>query len=124
MNQSALISTGFPIRGVTTQSPIFALYAVAAGAFPAVIIFTHTFIFGFLARNDPSNRATAATPVMAMSGSAIGPILGGIVAQNFGYSSIGWTVAVVAAVGVMCFWEAQRSVPRVVPPPARLIEGA
>jgi len=103
------------VLGLTlTQSPVFALYAIAAGAFPAVIIFTHTFIFGFLARNDPSNRATAATPVMAMSGSAIGPIVGGAVAQNFGYANIGWTVAVVATVGVICFWQAQRSAPRAV----------
>jgi predicted MFS family arabinose efflux permease len=96
------------ILGLTlTQSPAFALYAVAAGAFPAVIIFTHTFIFGFLARHDPSTRAVAATPVMAMTGSAIGPIVGGAVAQHFGYTSIGWAVAVIATVGFTCFWQAQ-----------------
>ena len=104
------------VLGLTlTQSPIFALYAVAAAAFPAVLIFTHTFIFGFLARNDPSTRATAATPVMAMSGSAIGPIVGGAVAQNFGYANIGWTVALVASIGVVCFWQARRSAPHAMP---------
>jgi len=36
------------------------------------------------------------------------------VAQNFGYANIGWTVAVVATVGVICFWQAQRSAPRAV----------
>jgi fucose permease len=104
------------VLGLTlTQSPIFAFYAVAAAAFPAVLIFTHTFIFGFLARNDPSTRATAATPVMAMSGSAIGPIVGGAVAQNFGYANIGWTVAVIASIGVVCFWQARRGAPLAVP---------
>lgn len=107
------------VLGLTlTQSPIFALYAVAAAAFPAVLIFTHTFIFGFLARNDPSMRAPAATPVMAMSGSAIGPILGGVVAQNFGYATIGWTVAVFASIGVACFWQARRGAPHAAVPVA------
>ena len=114
----AVMMAGPVLQGVLgltlTQSPIFALYAVAAAAFPAVLIFTHTFIFGFLARNDPSTRATAATPVMAMSGSAIGPLVGGAVAQNFGYANIGWTVAVIASVGVICFWQAQRDAPRTV----------
>jgi len=104
------------VLGLTlTQSPLFALYAVAAAAFPAVLIFTHTFIFGFLSRNDPSTRAPAATPVMAMSGSAIGPILGGAVAQNFGYANIGWTVAAIASIGVVCFWQARRGAPHSVP---------
>ena len=100
---------------VLTQSPTFALFALAASAFPAVLIFTHTFVFGFLARNDPSTRAVAATSVVAMTGSAIGPSLGGLVAHNLGYASIGWSVAVVASVGVFCFWQAQRGAPRTIP---------
>jgi len=116
---TAVMITGPALQGILgltlTQSPVFALYAFAAGAFPAVIIFTHTFVFGFLARNDPSTRAVAATPVMAMSGSAIGPILGGVVAHNLGYASIGWTVAVIASVGILCFWQAQRGAPRSAP---------
>jgi predicted MFS family arabinose efflux permease len=114
-----VMMSGPALQGVLaltlTQSPMFALYAVAAGAFPAVIIFTHTFVFGFLARNDPSTRAAAATPVMAMSGSAIGPIVGGAVAHNFGYADIGWTVALIASVGVVCFWQAQRGASATVP---------
>jgi predicted MFS family arabinose efflux permease len=72
------------------------------------MIFTHTFVFAFLARNDPSTRAVAATPVMAMTGSAIGPILGGAVARHFGYESIGWTIVVAATVSFVCFWQAGR----------------
>jgi predicted MFS family arabinose efflux permease len=116
---TAVMISGPALQGILgltlTQSPMFALYAVAASAFPAVMIFTHTFIFGFLARNDRSTRAVAATPVMAMSGSAIGPLVGGVVAHNLGYASIGWTVAVIASVGIICFWQAQRGAPRAVP---------
>lgn len=119
VSATAVMMAGPALQGILgltlTQSPTFALYAVAAGAFPAVMIFTHTFIFGFLARNDPSTRAVAATPVMAMSGSAIGPIVGGVVAHNLGYPSIGWAVAVIASVGVLCFWNARRGAPRTVP---------
>jgi hypothetical protein len=48
---------------------------VAASVFAAVMIFTHTFAFGLLARLDLSGRAMAATPAMLMIGAAIGPIL-------------------------------------------------
>ncbi|RKR45155.1 MFS transporter [Paraburkholderia sp. BL17N1] len=91
-----------------TRSTYFAPYAVAGVIFPTVIIFTHTFVFAFLARNDPSTRAVAATPVMAMTGSAIGPILGGAVARHFGYESIGWAILVAATISVVCFWQAGR----------------
>lgn len=93
---------------VITQSTAFAPYAVAASIYISALIFTHTFIFGFLARNDRSTRAVAATPVMAMTGSALGPIIGGVVAQNLGYASIGWAIAVAAIIGMLCFWNAER----------------
>jgi predicted MFS family arabinose efflux permease len=97
-----------------TQSAQFGTYAFAAAIFPAVMIFTHTFVFAFLARNDTSTRAVAATPVMAMTGSAIGPMLGGVIAHNLGYTNIGWAVAAVATVGVICFWQAERGTDRAV----------
>jgi predicted MFS family arabinose efflux permease len=91
-----------------TQSMVFGAYAFAGVIFPAVIIFTHTFVFAFLARHDPSTRAVAATPVMAMTGSAIGPLLGGAVAHHFGYESLGWTIVVAATLSAGCFWQAGR----------------
>jgi len=119
VSPGAVMISGPVLQGILglalTQSPLFGLYALAAGIFPAVIIFTHTFVFAFLARKDPSTRAVAATPVMAMTGSAIGPIVGGAVAHNLGYASIGWTVAVVASIGVFCFWQAHRGAPRTIP---------
>jgi predicted MFS family arabinose efflux permease len=91
-----------------TQSMVFGAYAFAGVIFPAVIIFTHTFVFAFLARHDPSTRAVAATPVMAMTGSAIGPLLGGAVAHHFGYESLGWTIVAAATLSAGCFWQAGR----------------
>lgn len=101
-----------------THSALFSPYAFAGVIFPMVIIFTHTFIFAFLARNDPSTRAVAATPVMAMTGSAIGPILGGAVASHFGYESIGWTIVVAAAASAVCFWQAGRRTETILGPAA------
>lgn len=101
-----------------THSTVFGPYAFAGVIFPTVMIFTHTFVFAFLARNDPSSRAVAATPVMAMTGSAIGPILGGVVARHFGYESIGWTILVAAMVSVVCFWQAGRRTQSVLLPAA------
>lgn len=97
------------LLGLTlTQTSQFNSYAIAAAVFPAVMIFTHTFVFAFLAHNDASTRAVAATPVITMTGSAIGPMLGGAVAHHLGYTSIGWAVAAVATIGVFCFWLAAR----------------
>ena len=108
---SAVMLAGPALHGalgfVLTQSTQFMPYAIAACLFPAVMIFTHTFIFAFLARHDPSTRAVAATPIMLMTGSALGPIVGGVVAQHFGYGRIGWAVALIACGAVWCLWKAQ-----------------
>lgn len=86
-----------------TQTTLYTVYTVGACLFPVVMTFTHTFIFGYLARLDPSGRAVGATPVMLMTGSAIGPFLGGAVAQRFGYESLGWIVVALAVVSVGFF---------------------
>lgn len=78
-------------------------YAVAASLFVSVMIFTHTFAFGLLARLDSSGRAMAATPAMVMIGAAIGPILGGTLVKAFGYGSLGMAALVIAIVAVFCF---------------------
>lgn len=85
------------------QSTVFMPYAAAASVFAAVMIFTHTFAFGLLARLEPSGRALAATPAMMMTGAAIGPILGGTLVKVFGYGSLALAAAVIAAVAVFCF---------------------
>ncbi len=81
----------------------FAPYAAAASVFAAVMIFTHTFAFGLLARLDTSGRAMAATPAMLMIGAAVGPILGGTLVKSLGYGSLGGAALVIAAVAAACF---------------------
>lgn len=84
-------------------SPQFAPYAFGAAFLAAVMIFTHTFAFGLLARLDQSGRALAATPAMLMVGSAIGPVLGGTLVKNFGYEAVALCAACLAVVAVYCF---------------------
>jgi predicted MFS family arabinose efflux permease len=88
---------------VIMNSPSFAPYAAAASVFAAVMIFSHTFGFGLLARLEPSGRAMAATPAMMMIGAAIGPIVGGTLVKAFGYGSLGLMAGGVAVVAVLCF---------------------
>ncbi len=88
---------------VIMLSTLFAPYAAATSVFAAVIIFTHTFAFGLIARLEPTGRALAATPAMIMTGAAIGPILGGTLVKAFGYGSLAVAAAVIAAVSVLCF---------------------
>lgn len=85
------------------NASVFAPYAVAASLFAAVMIFTHTFAFGLLARLDTSGRAMAATPAMVMIGAAIGPILGGTLVKTSGYGSLGVAALFIAALAVFCF---------------------
>jgi predicted MFS family arabinose efflux permease len=81
----------------------FFAYAAPAVFFAAVMIFTHTFAFGLLARLDPTARALAGTPAMLMIGAAIGPILGGVFVQGFGYGSLGAAAVIIAAVAIFLF---------------------
>ncbi|WP_186144450.1 MFS transporter [Burkholderia gladioli] len=87
---------------VITQSTTFAPYAAATAVFAAVMIFTHTFAFGMLARIDRTGRAVAATPAMLMTGAAVGPLLGGTLVKLAGYGSLGGAALVMAAAAVFC----------------------
>ena len=66
-------------------------------------IFNHTFMFGTIAKLDPSGRAASSTPAMLTLGAAIGPALGGAVAQFAGFAAIGWVSAVILIVSAVCF---------------------
>lgn len=91
-----------------TSATNFPLFAVPSLFFSAVMIFSHTFLFGFLAQLDPSGRANAATPAMTMSGSAIAPLLGGILSDVLGYYTIGIFAALAACITVSLFLTAMR----------------
>ena len=86
-----------------TLSAGFGPYAAGAAVFVAVMLFTHTFAFGQLARLDVSGRAVAATPAMIMIGSAIGPILGGTLVKGMGYSGLGLAALVIDGLAVWAF---------------------
>ena len=81
----------------------FPFYAAATAPFVAVIIFSHTFAFGLLARLEPTGRALAATPAMLMIGAAVGPVLGGTLVKFHGYGAIGVAAIVFAACACWCF---------------------
>jgi predicted MFS family arabinose efflux permease len=84
-------------------SPLFGPYAFGAAFLAAVMIFTHTFAFGLLARLDDSGRALTGTPAMLMAGAAIGPFLGGTLVKGFGYEALALAAACLAVVAVLCF---------------------
>jgi predicted MFS family arabinose efflux permease len=84
-------------------SPLFGPYAVGAAFLAAVMIFTHTFAFGLLARLDESGRALTGTPAMLMVGAAIGPFLGGTLVKSFGYEALAVAAACLAVIAVICF---------------------
>lgn len=91
------------------NSTVFGPYAAAAAVFAAVIIFTHTFAFGVLARLDPTGRALAATPAMLMFGAAIGPILGGTLVKVLGYGSLGVAALVIDGLAMLAFARIHRT---------------
>ena len=73
--------------GVTTAT-VMPIWGPSAAFFLTTQIFTHTFVFGLLSRLY-RGRATAATPLMALIGAALGPLVGGLLAQNFGFEALG-----------------------------------
>lgn len=101
--QALLVATIF-----TTSS--FLPYAIPGALFVAVMLFTHVFGFGLLARLDTTGRALAATPAMMMTGAAIGPVLGGTLIKAAGYPAIGVAALVIGTIALVCFAQLQGSV--------------
>ena len=88
----------------------FAPYAVATCLYTFMVIFTHAFLFGLLARLDPSGRAVAATPAMMMVGSCIGPGLAGALVHGIGYPAVGVAACLVALIAVAAMMLVRRRV--------------
>ncbi len=84
-----------------THASAYMGFAASTALYVFMVIFTHTFLFGLLARLDPSGRAGAATPAMMMLGSCIGPVMGGAIVQAVGFAGLGWAACVVALVAVV-----------------------
>ncbi len=87
----------------------FGAYAAGALLLAGVMIFTHTFAFGTLAKLDPTSRALAGTPAMLMVGAAIGPFLGGALAQGIGYPALGAAAVVLDFCAVVLFARLHRA---------------
>ena len=88
---------------VISNTSSFAPYALAVSLWVFAMIFTHTFLFGFLAKLDTSGRAVAYTPAMLMAGSAVGPLLGGALIVRFGFGAIGVAAVIIGALSLLFF---------------------
>ena len=71
------------------------VYSIAMGIDMIAVYFLQPYFFGYAAAADPSGRAPATLGAAFFFSIAIGPYLGGILFERFGYSVIGW-VAIVA----------------------------
>lgn len=78
-------------------------YVVLVALLLAAVMVTHVFLFGLLARLDPTGRAVAATPAMLMIGAAVGPFAGGTVVKLAGYGALGVFVACIGAAAALLF---------------------
>jgi len=112
LNAMSVAMIGPVLQGVFAlaimSSTVFIGYAIPAALFAAVLIFTHTFVFGFMAEQEPTGRAVAATPAILMTGSAIAPFIGGVLVQYIGYPAIGVASVIVAVLCVVMFTRASR----------------
>ena len=88
---------------VISNTTAFAPYALATSLWVFAMIFTHTFLFGLLAKLDTTGRAVAYTPAMLMAGSAVGPLLGGTLIVRFGFGAIGMTAVLIGLVSFLFF---------------------
>jgi len=122
--EKRLPATGVGIGGALVQGLFAALiycssgflpYAAGTMIFPFIILFTHTFMFGRLARLEPTGRAVAATPAMVMAGSTIAPLLGGLLVQTFGYPALGVTALALNLIAFGLFAASRRAVSVVEP---------
>lgn len=87
-----------------TQLPSINSYVVGVALVTTPMLFVHTFLFGLLARLDPSGRAVAATPAMVMIGSTIGPVFGGTLVMSVGYRGLGIGVVLLAIAAAVFFY--------------------
>lgn len=93
---------------VSTTDSSYWIYFSALLFYPASLIVAVIFLFGYLVKIEPTGRAVAASPVMIMGGSAIGPVISGIIIELTGsYLFVGVVVVVIAIVAGYCLWRAK-----------------
>jgi predicted MFS family arabinose efflux permease len=91
------------ITVTASNAGLFLPYAAAGSLLVFMTIFNHTFMFGTIAKLDPSGRAASSTPAMLTLGAAVGPALGGAVVELAGFPAVGWVSAVLLLAGAGCF---------------------
>jgi predicted MFS family arabinose efflux permease len=96
-----LIHAGIAVT--VSNAPVFLPYAVAGSFLVFMTIFGHTFMFGTIAKLDPSGRAASSTPAMLTLGAAVGPALGGAVVQYGGFYAVGFLSAAILIASAVCF---------------------
>jgi predicted MFS family arabinose efflux permease len=107
-------------------SKTFLVYALPAWGVGFAAVFVHTFLFGYLAHMDPSGRVVAANPAVMMTGSMLGPFIGGTLVQYIGYQSLAGFVTVWnALILFICFWRIKEvdSSPLIVNAPDQVADG-
>jgi len=87
-----------------SSSATFTPYAVAGSLLIFMTLFSHTFMFGLIAKIDPSGRTASSTPAMITLGAMMGPALGGAMAQFVGFYAIGWVSAALLLASSACFF--------------------
>ena len=91
------------IAVTVSTSTGFLLYAIGGSLLVFITIFNHTFMFGTIAKLDPSGRAASSTPAMLTLGAAIGPALGGAVVELLGFPAVGLVSAIILLASAACF---------------------
>lgn len=70
-------------------------------------------VLGLLARIDNSGRASVLGGTMSSAGSALGPLLAGLLIQGSNYQPVGWMAGIACLLGVAFVWYVEtRGVPR------------
>ncbi|WP_321857311.1 MFS transporter [Paraburkholderia tropica] len=88
---------------VVMKATVFPAYVASMALVPSLMIFTHTFAFGAIAKMDNSGRALAAMPATLMAGSALAPLVAGTLVKFSGYDALALGAVAFAIASLLCF---------------------
>jgi predicted MFS family arabinose efflux permease len=93
----------------TTHPTIF---LVSLSVDMLTVYFLQPYFFGYAAAVDPSGRGPATLGAALFISVAVGPFLGGLLFERFGYSVIGWVAIVANSVSFAIFYVVDRNLAR------------
>lgn len=76
-------------------------FEVAMAAYLTAMYFLIPYFFGYAAAEDASGRGAAMIGAIFLMSFAIGPYLGGIISQQFGYRPMGWLVLIADSIAFL-----------------------